>query len=187
MICNKCGNAVEHNAYFCDKCGNQVRKETVPIDKSQLKGMALWEENYLFGTLGALLGSAAGVLIFIQWYRIFGTQFLAPVPGLILGLLTAGGYWWLAKRIKGVGTAICTGLVLLAGWTANHYFWALVVYSHGISGKFTYLNVFFNLGRYLDAGDIGLPAYIMGLISIYFGALVGVAVIRAAHKTIVKE
>ena len=54
MICNKCGTAVDHDAYYCEKCGQQVRKETVQIDKSQLTGMALWEENYFLGTLGAL-------------------------------------------------------------------------------------------------------------------------------------
>lgn len=187
MICNKCGNAVEHNAYFCEKCGNKVRKEPVQIDKSQLKGMALWEENYIFGVLGALLGSVAGVFIFYQWYMLFSTQFLAPVPGIVLGALTAGGYWWLGKRLKRVGTVISVVLVLLAGWLANHIFWALVVYSHGISGFYSYLNVFCNLGRYLDAGDINLASYVMGLISIYFGALVGVAVTAGAYHTIVKD
>jgi len=120
MICNKCGNAVEHDVYFCEKCGNRVRKETVQIDKSQLKGMALWEENYLFGTVGALLGSAAGVLIYYQWYMFFSYQFLLPVPGLLMGLLTAGGYWWLGKRLKAVGTVISAvplvwGIAELAG------------------------------------------------------------------------
>lgn len=187
MICNKCGNAVDHNAYFCEKCGNHVRKKAVPVDKSQLRGMALWEENYLFGVLGALLGSAAGVLIFNQWYMFFSTQFLAPVPGFALGALTAGGYWWLGKRIRGVGTAISVIFVLASGWLSNHFFWALVAHTNGLGIYRTYWEVFLNLGRYFDNGSLNLASYVMGMISIYFGALTGVGIVWAVHKTVVKD
>lgn len=187
MICSKCGNAVDHEAYFCENCGKQVRKEAVRIDKSQLTGMALWEENYIFGTMAALLGSAAGVAIFYQWYMIFGTQFLAPVPGFVLGGLTAGGYWWLGKRLKGVGTAICTALVLAAGWLANHIFWALVVYTNGIYAVRTFWEVLWNMGTYFDTGYLDMPSYVMGLVGIYFGALVAVAVLAGAYRTVAKD
>lgn len=187
MICNQCGNAVEHDVYFCEKCGNQVRKEKVQIDKTQLKGMDLWEENYLFGAVAALLGSAAGVLIFYQWYMFLGTQFLAPVPGLALGLLTAGGYWWQGKRLKAVGTAISTALVLVAGWLANHIFWVLVIYTNGAYERYTYWEIFQNPWTYFDTGYVNLAEYVLGVISIYFGALVGVAVLSAFYKTRVKD
>lgn len=183
MICNKCGNAVEHDVYFCEKCGNRVRKEKVEIDRSQLKGMALWEENPIFGTVGALLGSVAGVAIFYQWFMFFGTQFLAPIPGGVMGALIACGYWWLGKRLRGVGTVISVVLVLLSGWLANHIFWTMVIFSNGISGFYDYWNVFLNLGRYIDAGDISLVYYIMGMLSIYFGAFVAVAISVGAYRT----
>lgn len=187
MICNKCGTAVEHNAYFCDKCGNRVRKEVRTIDKSQLKGMALWEENYLFGTLGAILGSAVGFAIFYQWFMFFSTQFLVPIPGMIMGCLTAGAYWWLGKRLKGVGTVICLVLTACFGWIANHYFWAMVVYTNGLSGAAAFETVFVQLAPYWDAGHISLIEYVLGLISIYFGCFLGVAGTAAAYKTIVKN
>lgn len=178
---------MEHDVYFCEKCGNRVRKERVEIDRSQLKGMALWEENPIFGTVGALLGSVAGVVIFYQWFMFFGTQFLAPVPGGVLGALTACGYWWLGKRLRGVGTAVSVILVLLSGWLANHIFWTMVVYSNGISGMFSYWEAFMILGRYMDTGDISPFYYIMGMISIYFGAFVGVAVSVGIYRTVDKD
>lgn len=187
MICNKCGNAVEHNAYFCDKCGNQVRKETVQMDKSQLKGMALWEENYLFGSVGALLGGVAGIVIYYQWFMFFTTQFLVPIPGAIMGGLIVGGYWWLGKRIRGVGTAICAALALVAGWLANHIFWAMVVYTNGAIETRTYWSVFFELGWYMEHGLLELGYYVMGLISTYFGALIGVSATVGLHRTLVKD
>ena len=181
MICNKCGNAVEHNAHYCEKCGNQVRREPVRTDLSQVK---LREENYFLGTLGALLGGAAGVLIFYQWYMFFSTQFLAPLPGALLGALTAGGYWWLGRQLKVVGTAVAVVLTLVAGWLANHIFWVLVVYTNGISGIIPFWDVFTNLTRFTDAGDITLEAYLMGLTSIYFGALTAVAITVAAYRNL---
>ena len=187
MICKKCGNAVEHDAFFCEKCGTQVRKEAVSVDKSQLKGMALWEENYIFGTVGALLGAAAGIVIFYQWFMFFGTQFLAPIPGAALGGLIVSGYWWLGKRVRGVGTALCAVLAVLSGWVANHIFWAMVVYTHGAGGMRTYWSVFFDLGRYIDYGFLELGAYVMGLVSIYFGTLIGVSATVGLHRTLVKD
>lgn len=98
---------------FCQSCANKVQKK---IDEAyeEFENMP---NNYLSGTIGALLCAIPGVIVTFIFF-LLGK--LAAVSGVVYYILALKGYMWFKGKFNKVGVII-TGVISLVYTAAGTY------------------------------------------------------------------
>ena len=66
MNCEKCGKPLHPGAAFCENCGHSnpaQPAEATPVEAAQPQVELQKPENFVLGTLGALVGAAVGAAV----------------------------------------------------------------------------------------------------------------------------
>lgn len=179
MVCRKCGKNIPAGMESCEFCGH---KTNAPVFRplTWLRGrMLLWQENYLMGFLGALLGSSAGGLLVFGLLRLMDSTFLAGLVSLLLPVLALGLYWKFSGGISVFGFFLTTALSLLAGWLADWIVWALAIMDAN-----PFMTFPFALSRvtvFIECSVIDPMTYYLGIAKILGCVLVGAFTFYGAY------
>lgn len=164
MICPKCGANIPDSVSSCSYCGNKIERvvveSTVNNNIREVKN-----ENVLFGTLGALIGSVAGVVIIVLLSQV---GFIASLAGLAMGICTFKLYEKFAGTISKKGVIICIVIMVLMTVLAENIAFSIKVINElsekGYNGDF--FDIFFNLYKYMSEGYFNVGTYVINLLMV---------------------
>jgi len=161
MKCTTCGYEIEDHAEICENCGRPQRRRAAPRP----------QERVLLGILGALLGLAlgCGAYLLLSWLGIF-----AALAGILMALLTLGGYALLGGRVSVFGGMFSALLLLVAPFFTDLLDWALVLMRQ--SPEYDLPAAIRQIPNLLADGSIDLTAYANNLGLLYALLLGGVVV-----------
>lgn len=186
MVCNQCGTNVSHDAAYCPKCGKSIRRSGGNTAKEGFfKAVLPWEEKKLRGTLGAVLGSFVGALALFQILQMADSYLYHTLGGLILGLTTIGGYWWLGGRLSTYGKFLTVVLTLVMGFVTQWVLWMLI-YLLNIGSADSLLDLIAALADHLYRYPPDTGAFFFGLLFQYEGSVIAMIVTFLIHNRVGK-
>ena len=114
MDCEKCGKPIAPNSKFCEYCGATVAN--VQIDQAGPADLGK-PENFLAGTLGALIGAILGGASIVLLDQL---GYVASLSGLIMALCALKGYELLGKKLSVKGIIVSIVLMVVTPYVAYH-------------------------------------------------------------------
>ena len=151
MKCKSCGNEIKKSDVNCPHCGTTLKQK----------------ENVLMGTIGALIGSLAGVVLIVLLGQI---GFVASIAGLVMAYACLYMYEKMGGSISVVGIIIC--IVIMIGMTvlAENISCSIAIARElGVSASDVFKNFYDIIGITSDVK----AAYIKELLMVFLFNVIG--------------
>ncbi len=170
MQCPKCGQILSDGTMFCNYCGTQLNQATAQTAHPAEPGKP---ENFVSGTVGAMLGAAIGGAAIILLSRI---GLVAAISGVILAVCTLKGYELLGGRLSAKGIVICALLMLIMPYLADRLDWAIVIMQQAESEGLNWSlgECFQIIPELTEEGIISEDDYVANLVQLYLFTGLGV-------------
>lgn len=166
MVCNKCGQNITSNDKFCPKCGAEIKEKIVAPQYNEKS------ENVVLGTIGAFIGSLAGVIAIVLFNRL---GYIASIAGVIMSFCALYMYEKLGGKMSKKGVIISLVIIIIMTLISENIAFSLAVVSEvkdaGSSTTFSY--VFFNFYDLMKEGYLNTSSYFSDLAMVYLFTALG--------------
>ncbi len=130
------------------------------------------KENVLMGTVGALIGSLAGVIVTILISQL---GFIASISGVVMSLCTFYMYEKLGHGISKKGVFICILIIIGMTFVAHNLSYSLEIYKYLSKNGFkpSLFKIFFNFYEAYDLFYEDYSYYIRDILMLYGFSILG--------------
>ena len=186
---NKAIDCYEINGNHRFLCNDCVANMEMQFQQHQ-QNMVNKESDIVKGTIGAVLGSIAGVIL---WILIYKAGYIAAIAGFVIALGALKGYEKLGKNLNKKGVISSIIVIVIMVWLANRISCALDVYDGlSIYGNYSFMDCFTNLIDILDYVDAKGDYYLnlaMGYVLTIAGSykIIAQALINSTGKYSIKK
>ncbi len=133
--------------YLCEACAAARRSG---LEANQVSAKAQ-KSNFFPGLAGAILGSLAGIAL---WVLVYYLGYIAGLAGLLMAVLALKGYEKFGGALDVKGVITCIVVLILAVIFANKLSWSLEAYSALKEYGWTFGECFRELGYILEESDL---------------------------------
>ena len=171
MKCNSCGADLELGSKFCEKCGKMVQNEDESKKVENVSTESKKEKVFL-GLIGAIIGSLAGALAIIVFAQL---GYVASLAGVAMAFCTLFLYEKFAGTISKKGVIISIVVMIIMTLLAENASFSLQIVKElkEAGTNVSFIKVFTNLYKLMNAGYLNNGAYFGDLAMVYLFTILG--------------